>query len=145
MRRLQILITLLIFFVGCTSPDLRVHASEVNEGKESGIDVVYYEGEKFSGTVYQNWDNGNINYIYEVKDGLKHGSYKGYWENGQIHTDAYYKNGLKHGEYNGYWNNGNPSTTTTYVEGERHGDYTFHDYNGNLVSESTYRNGVKLN
>ena len=145
MKRIQVLSTLVIFLIGCTSTEIRVHASEVNEGRENGLEVLYYNGEEFSGIVYQNWENGNINYIYEVKNGLRHGSFKGYWENGQIHTDTFYKNGLKHGEYKGYWNNGNPSTTTTYVEGERHGGYTFHDYSGELVSQSTYQHGVKLN
>ena len=56
-----------------------------------------------------NFLNGpnQVQYIINIKSGLRHGDYKEYHTNGQLFVKSQYNNGVQYGETLVYYNNGN--------------------------------------
>jgi hypothetical protein len=64
------------------------------------------------------YDNGNIRLSVELKNGLKHGTYREYYENGGLKVRGRYRNDLRDGTWKYFNENGKVTETREYHEGE---------------------------
>jgi antitoxin component YwqK of YwqJK toxin-antitoxin module len=64
------------------------------------------------------FDNGNIRLSVELKNGVKHGTYKEYYENGEMKVRGRYRNDLMDGTWRYFDENGKVSEIREYQEGE---------------------------
>jgi len=69
-------------------------------------DVVYYNGEKFSGFEYSYQENGLLQKIGQYKNGLLDGPFTWFYEDGNPHYVNQFKSGLHHGWCNMWYENG---------------------------------------
>ena len=69
-------------------------------------DVVYYNGEKFSGFEYSYQENGLLKMIIQYKNGLLDGHYTWFYEDGNPRYVNQFKSGLHHGWCNMWYENG---------------------------------------
>tara|TARA_A100001011_G_scaffold374271_1_gene434582 strand:+ start:163 stop:558 length:396 start_codon:yes stop_codon:yes gene_type:complete len=69
-------------------------------------DVVYYNGEKFSGFEYSYQENGLLQMICQYKNGLHDGHYTWFYGDGNPNYVNQFKSGLHHGWCNMWWENG---------------------------------------
>jgi len=56
-----------------------------------GGEILYYKNEPFTGFVVDYYENGNIIYEEEYKDGYKNGAMRQYFKNGQINEECFKK------------------------------------------------------
>jgi hypothetical protein len=54
-----------------------------------------------------NYENGNLKYSIDLKNGLKHGTFKEYFEDGTLRIKGRFKNDLKDGDWKLYGEDGN--------------------------------------
>lgn len=86
--------------------------------KRDGILYKLNSREPYSGIVFQNFANGNLEFR------------------------ASYVNGRLEGVKDTYNSNGELASTTTYLNGEKNGAYKKFDMEGKIVEKSNYRNGL---
>jgi antitoxin component YwqK of YwqJK toxin-antitoxin module len=59
--------------------------------------IIYYNGELFTGIAFTEYPNGKIETEIEYKDGSKHGFDREWYEDGTLEHEYRIKNGLAHG------------------------------------------------
>ena len=114
----------LILFTSCTkSIDIRIEKEYIEERKE----ITYYKGEPFTGEIFRNYRNGQLEYKENYKDGKRYGLYETYYKNGQLETkmklkneylffsEDYYENGQLKEKIN-FNKEGNTLSTEYYYE-----------------------------
>ena len=114
----------LILFTSCTkSIDRRIEKEYIEERKE----ITYYKGEPFTGEIFRNYRNGQLEYTENYKDGKRYGLYETYYKNGQLETkmklkneylffsEDYYENGQLKEKIN-FNKEGNTLSTEYYYE-----------------------------
>ena len=114
----------LILFTSCTkSIDSRIEKEYIEERKE----ITYYKGEPFTGEIFRNYRNGQLEKKENYKDGKRYGLYETYYKNGQLKTkmklkneylffsEDYYENGQLKEKIN-FNKEGNPLSTEYYYE-----------------------------
>ncbi len=86
--------------------------------------------------------NGQPKNVFQMKHGVKDGSYKNYFFDGSLRSEGSYLNGQETGSWKWYHENGKLSTEGQYVLGERHGTWKSYYDNGKLKDERTYNYGT---
>lgn len=93
MKTLKRSITVLVCFIlftSCTkSIDGKIEKSYIEERKG----ITYYKGTPFTGEIFENYENGQLQYKSNFKDGKEDGLYEFYYENGQLWYKRNYKDG----------------------------------------------------
>ena len=82
---------------------------ELKKYKNKSEEYMYYlkGGKEVKHGSHKYWyDNGQINYEENYKDGKRHGLYKRWYENGQVMYEYNYKDGKHHGLYKRWYDNG---------------------------------------
>ena len=54
-----------------------------------------YKGKPFNGTLYQEYENGQLEYEGTFKDGYSHGFWKSYFEDGNLKSEVFCSNGVE--------------------------------------------------
>lgn len=107
-------------------------------------ETTYFLDSKPSSFVYAN-KTGTFTFDYsplirtefELKNGVYHGTYKG-WNKGQLIHDLSYNNGKTHGTHNQYSINGKLIRSTDYYLDKKHGTDSIYDEMGNLFYTENY-------
>ncbi|MFN5318630.1 MAG: toxin-antitoxin system YwqK family antitoxin [Bacteroidia bacterium] len=107
----------------------------------NSADGVYFNGELFSGTAFENYRNGNIHAEIEYKNGKKHGASKIWHDNGQLEEETTFSEGKKDGLSKEWYDNGQLKEEETYKQGEKDGTFRRWHSNGKLKSEDLYKDG----
>lgn len=121
-----------------------------------------------NGKIKSYYDNGQLAFEVEEKDGLYEGDYvryhsngeiwtksknthdlddgveEEYFENGQLYTKANYHMGRINGWYTEYSKNGKLFKKIHYVEGTRHGWAYYYNEKGKLKFSIYYKDGIEL-
>ena len=159
MKYTGLLLIALLITVGCSKEipsELLVERDgityEVNSQKPfRGISVNYYNNtqlmyrKNFKDGVQNGLDeeyseNGALIHRYNFKDGVLDGPQETYFENGQLEVKAIYKDGLPDGPMEGYSENGHLDFIL-YMKGDKIVSREFYDENGELIeygSEDEY-------
>jgi antitoxin component YwqK of YwqJK toxin-antitoxin module len=91
----------------------------------------------------------------EISNSQRHGKFIEYYENGNLAFETQYKNGIQFGPSHSYYDNGNLSQSYNLNEivsdemiknlnGKRHGRIIEYHKNGNISFESQFKNGIQF-
>ena len=150
MNKLISTITLLISFVsfGQTAEEYFQKSADKYEKRVSVFEIerkptnLYFEGELFTGIVYDIFSNGNIKEVLKYKNGNLNGLWKEWHKNGNYKYWSNTKDGKINGLSRSWWENGVLFSETTYKNGKKNGyDKTFHS-NGELMGAHYYYDGI---
>ena len=87
------------------------------------------------------YQNGNIEYESEYRNGNLHGVTK-YWDESEnLISEATYSNGKLHGLWTSYFSGGSVKSIVNYYYGQKHGNEEFFYDNGQLQSLKEYKEG----
>ena len=72
-----------------------------------GGDIYHYNGEPFTGILYENFPNGNLKYEIECKNGYPEGVQRHYYPNGQLWEEGFLKYNQDYGPFRQWDEGGN--------------------------------------
>ncbi|WP_293308170.1 toxin-antitoxin system YwqK family antitoxin [Pedobacter sp. UBA5917] len=78
--------------INWTDPDIDIVGVDAGGG-----DIYYYKNMPFTGILYENHSNGNLNYEIECVNGYPEGVQRHYYENGQINQESFLKYNQEYG------------------------------------------------
>ena len=117
------------------------YSEEVSEDQLVVREGVYYKNfstTPFTGTYVEFYENGQLLWMGNLKDGKQDGLWKGYNEKGQLVNRGNWRNGKQHGLYETFYENGQLWTRSNYKDGELHGLSEQFYENGQLKSQINY-------
>ena len=88
------------------SAERKVPAERIMMDQTTGIAYVQGEQTPFTGVVEVKFDNGKVQALMEIKDGLLDGKTITYFPNGKVQSRENYKNGYEEGANIIYYENG---------------------------------------
>jgi antitoxin component YwqK of YwqJK toxin-antitoxin module len=62
-----------------------------------GGEIYHYKNNPFTGMLFENYPNGNLNYEIECVNGYPEGAERHYYQNGQLMEESYLKYNLSYG------------------------------------------------
>ena len=120
---------------------IKVLSGDLIEKGSKEIRLKYYRDKLFSGIAYDVFDNGQLNYEINYKDGIRHGATRYWYENGQLSTREYYINGKEDGIFQHWYQNGQLMSKEGYKKGKEQGLWQTWTVDGELFVEFLYRDG----
>jgi len=102
--------------------------------------VYYFQGEPFTGTVFDIYDEEQIKYEQEYKNGVRDGLYREWYENGQIKTETNYEDELQFGSFKKWYESGQIKEQTTLKYSTAVGSIKRWHENGQLAYEIELKN-----
>ena len=116
------------------------------EGKffkqENGI--MYYGGEKFTGTTVKDHENGQLKQKATFINGKLNGVSEHYHENGELAHRCFFKDGKPEGVWMEYFENGQLKAKRPYKDGQAHGVVEYYLKNGLLHDKEFYIKGKRV-
>jgi len=97
MKTLKRSITVLVCLILFTSCTKSIDGKKEKEYIEKRKGITYYKGEPFTGEIFGNYKNGQLNYKSNYKDGKEDGLIEWYYENGKLEMKSNYKDGKEDG------------------------------------------------
>ena len=141
LKRSITVLVCLILFTSCTkSIDGEIEKSYIEERKG----ITYYKGTPFTGEIFENYENGQLRFKHNYKEGKKDGLFESYYENGQLDYKENFKDGKQDGLYESYYKNGQLNYKTNYKDGEEDGLVEQYYKNGQLIYKQNYKDGKKI-
>jgi len=104
-------------------------------------DLAYYQGNLYSGTVFDLYKNGKLKYEINYKKGILHGSYLSYFNNGKTQESSFYLDGVIHGYQKTYYSDGNKKTVFKWNMGVLNGVYNTYHPGGLKNVVCSFKNG----
>ena len=86
------------------------------------------------------YENGQLDYRGNYKNGKKEGLWESYYTNGQFRRKENYKDGKQHGLHEVFYENGQLLYRRNYKNGEYHGLWEFYHTNGQLGTKGNIKN-----
>lgn len=117
-----------------------------NEAGAEFYKVIKYKDGKPSGTVTIYRISGaksSEGMLLAENPDVENGLWKYYFQNGNIKWEANYKNGLKNGKHISYYENGNPRLEGAYKNDKMDGKWIKYYDDGKKSSETEYRDNIK--
>ncbi len=104
--------------------------------------LLHFQSDEVQRHVVRTHPNG-MEYVVMYTQGLENERIKEelYYDNGQLDYVGNYKNGKEHGEWIYYWRNGNIKSFELYVRGKEDGVHYDCDESGKRTKEYHYLNG----
>jgi antitoxin component YwqK of YwqJK toxin-antitoxin module len=94
MKTLKRSITVLVCLILFTSCTKSIDGKKEKSNIEVREEITYYKGTPFTGEIFLNYLNGQLQFKINVKDGIEDGLYETYYENGQLEYKANFKDGI---------------------------------------------------
>ena len=108
--------------------------------------ALLYGLDKIENGEYKEWySNGQLEILYNYKEGKLEGEYKSWFKNGNQWEHTFYKDSNLEGEYKSWFKNGKLHIDCHYKEGKLEGKYKQWDEKGNLIKDEVYVNGSIIN
>tara|TARA_B100000424_G_C22901866_1_gene479638 strand:- start:88 stop:660 length:573 start_codon:yes stop_codon:yes gene_type:complete len=136
----KLLYVVIVFFIGC-NPNNQLVVHEESKDFDGFSKQTTYNGEIFSGIVFNTNEDKDTILIGEYKNGLKHGIWKTFYPNGSLKERRFYKRGLKVGLYEGFYNDGAKNFVFMFKNGEYNGTNSLWTKDGQLLEEFNYKMG----
>lgn len=135
-------IPLILVFACITGCDRWAHITANEEFVEVKNGTIYFEGERFTGSVITFDSSGkDTACLYEVKDGKQHGSFKSWYSDGAINERRLFKNNRRHGFHEKWYPNGRKAFEYHFDNGVYVDTLKEWYPNGQLYQLSHYVNG----
>ena len=150
MKNILFTITLLISFVsfGQTAEEYFQNGANKYEKRVTVFEIqindnkVYFEGELFTGIVYDIFSNGNIKEVTKYKNGKHNGLRKEWYQNGKYSKWLNYKDGKLDGLWREWFENGTLSSEQSFENGKKNGHSIDFHLNGELLNKCYYYDGI---
>ena len=84
-------------------------------------DIVYKNGELYTGVYQTYYENGNIEFEEEYLNGKAHGHHKNYFQNGNLKSDKLYENNQPNGKSQIFYKTGEIEIEGNYLKGKLNG------------------------
>ena len=140
LKRSIIVLVCLILFASCTQTqridyNLEYYNIELRDG------IKYYKKTAFTGEIFRNFENGQLESRENYKNGIKEGLYVEYYKNGQVELLGKYNDGNMNGEFEKYYENGQLESRENYKNGIKEGLYVEYYKNGQVELLGKYSDG----
>ena len=140
MKKIKVLfvIIFILLFASCGKPrEVNSTDAEMREG------IAYVKGETkaFTGIIKSYYDNGNLEFEVNYKDGKKEGLFKRYYENGNLKSEGNFKDGKLEGLSKLYYENGNLESEGNFKDDKQEGLFKVYYENGYLMAQYYYKDG----
>jgi len=117
-----------------------------SEGQKSSSKI-YKDGKWFGVIGYGYYENGQINWeVYKKWDKnyllILHGKYTLWYENGQIKFQGNFKDGKKEGKLTWWYDNGQIESEQNWKDGKKEGKLTWWDDNGQIKNEQNWKDNI---
>jgi antitoxin component YwqK of YwqJK toxin-antitoxin module len=107
-------------------------------------DVVYYQGNKFTGKLFSLFNNTtDTQLIANYQDGVEHGEQAKWYSPSQLYEWRKYNQGKKSDSFLRYWPNGQLQLKYFFTHNETEGEAREWTANGLLVKNMHYKNGYE--
>jgi antitoxin component YwqK of YwqJK toxin-antitoxin module len=136
LKKLLIFPLTLFLFVSCSEEFPEDRLVERN-----GMKYEVNSQTPFSGTSVNYYEDGQLNFRKNYKDGQRDVLTEWYYENGQLEMRGNYKDGDLDGSYESYYEDGQLKEKKTYTNGELDGSLQEYFWNGQLIFKGTYKDG----
>ena len=136
-----LIISLLLFIVGCSKPEQEYHLNQV----VITVDFVtkkFTEGEIISGNIYQTYD-GLIIPVGKVVNGRIQGTWTEWYPNGNKKSEWNYLDGKRNGTWVYSFENGETRLEENYREGKKEGVWKEYYQPGQILEQYTFSNNLK--
>lgn len=139
------------FFCACTNsakkensntkkiPDTYIEVSAPSLEKIQ--DVIYFNGKKFDGFVYQMYNPKDTAFIKSYLNGIEEGVHKSWYANTQLSEERFYHLGKKEGTHRAWWEDGKIQTIYQISNDEYSGIFKEWNREGHLIKFFHYKNG----
>ena len=95
MKKILSILLVSVLLIGCSEDRVLIDAL-INKGTEESP-IIYSEKGLFNGIGFDVFENGQIKYEENYKDGKTDGLFKLWYENGQLSYEGKYRNGKRDG------------------------------------------------
>ena len=136
MKKLLSILSICLVFISC-SPDRVLNDELTNKGTEESP-IMYYEGALFNGVGFDVYEDGQLKYEANFKDGKWDGLYQQWYENGQLEYEGNWKNGEYDGLHQEWYENGQLQIEANYKDGELDGLYKAWSQKAEMIRNRTY-------
>ena len=138
----KLLFTLLMLTLySCGSIDY----DEDKEYIQNILGEIYYKGELFSGTLTKHYEDGQLEYKNNYKNGEYDGLSEKYYKDGQLYEKRTYKNGEYDGLHEKYYTDGQLEFKRYWKDGKNDGVFERYYTDGQLDWKRTYKDGRIVN
>ena len=155
MKNLLLVLLVSVLLIGCGGNEPQNTELEKTSTKRVLIDeftnkgtnqspVMYSEKGLFNGIGFDNYDNGQLEYESNYKNGKKNGLMKRWYKSGSVHYEKNYNDGEMDGLQELFHKNGQLEMRGNYTDGERDGVFKYYSENGQLKYEKKYKNGERI-
>jgi len=148
MKKIFFVLIISLLLIDCDSGyygqnvnQLRVHLNSLNSKDIEGNKFIFYEGKRFSGTAFSEFENGQLKHEVNYKNGVLDGLAKSWYENGKLKLEQNYKDDVQEGFSRLYYENGQLHKEMNYKDGKENGLFRGCNKNGQLHAESKYKDG----
>ena len=118
MKKLTYLFLALLIVASCSkSIDSGLEKDYIKYEKN----ITYYKGLPYSGEIFANYKNDQLEFKGNFKDGKRDGLFEWYYKNGQLKKKQNFKDGEKDGLFEWYSENGQLERKRNYKDGKRDG------------------------
>ena len=106
-------------------------------------DTLYYQDKKYSGYIYDRFENGDSAFVGSYLNGMEEGVFKKWYRNNQLGEYRTYHSGKKVGKHVGFWEDGQPKFDFNFIAGELHGESNEWYPNGQAYKAFHYKMGYE--
>ena len=106
-------------------------------------DTLYYQDKKYSGYIYDRFENGDSAFVGSYLNGMEEGVFKKWYRNNQLAEYRTYHEGKKVGKHVGFWEDGQPKFDFNFIAGELHGESNEWYPNGQAYKAFHYKMGYE--
>ena len=106
-------------------------------------DTLYYHDKKYSGYIYDHFENGDTAYVGSYLNGIEEGVFKKWYRTNQLAEYRAYHEGKKVGKHVGFWEDGQPKFDFNFIAGELHGESNEWYPNGQAYKAFHYKMGYE--
>ncbi len=110
-------------------------------GLEKIQDIIFLNGKKFDGYVYQMYNPKDTAFIKSYANGIEEGVHKSWYPNKQLAEERLYHLGKKEGTHRAWWEDGKIQTKYQISNDEYTGEFKEWNRNGRLIKIFHYKNG----
>lgn len=149
MKNILLVVVVVFFISACQSGDgkkVRVKSEEeVLESYANGTPRIVRTFDEADGKRQytfekEYFEDGNLNKEGAIKDGHRHGEWKGYYRDGNLKNTGYFKNGKRNDTTIAYYENGNVKYVGIFNNGEKTGIWKVFSEEGELTDTQVYIN-----
>ena len=139
MKQLLLILSIALLTVGSALSQNRYSQDEVILDK--GKSMLKSDGTPVNGIVYSEYENGQLRFETNFKDGEKHGLQRNWHVNGQLEAETNFKDGKQDGMQKVWHENGQLKSETNYKDGKEDGLVREWYENGQVLYEKKYNDG----